>query len=47
MMFTSADIHSIIIEKKENFFMFSIIVPAHNEEKYIGKCLSEINFIMM
>lgn len=42
MMFTSADIHSIIIEKKGDFFMFSIIVPAHNEEKYIGKCLSAI-----
>ncbi|HBI99745.1 MAG TPA: glycosyl transferase family 2, partial [Lysinibacillus sp.] len=29
-------------EKNKEHIKFSIVIPAHNEEKYIGKCIESI-----
>ena len=33
--------NSLEVQKKEDI-KISIVIPAHNEEKYIGKCLESI-----
>ncbi|WP_152392718.1 glycosyltransferase [Paenibacillus guangzhouensis] len=34
--------YAFIGEQEEGYVKFSVVIPAHNEEKYIGKCLDSI-----